>query len=330
MSVTIKDIARLAGVSYSTVSKALNNSPLVRTEKKQRIRELAKQLGYQPNMVAKSLVSKRSMSIGIVLPSFDSSATGVLLEHVHNELLRRRYDVVLSMLPTEAAIDFFLRQRVDGIIAFEDLRPTTVANRMTTELPMVSIGSAPVFSSRYALIDTKRKDAIRQAVRYLHGRGHRSIAYVGVGTEDHPTQYEKVIGFLEEAAARAIPREGSVVIDTKGVSWTHGYAAGRQCALNAQRPSSYITGSYEVTVGFMQAMRDHGLECPEHYSIICYDDVPELAFLPVPITVVGTRCEKYAERVVSILLDQISRDSAAQLIELLDATIIERSSCKTV
>ncbi|MBU6146417.1 MAG: LacI family transcriptional regulator, partial [Paenibacillaceae bacterium] len=172
MSVTIKDIARLAGVSYSTVSKALNNSPLVRTEKKQRIRELAKQLGYQPNMVAKSLVSKRSMSIGIVLPSFDSSATGVLLEQVHNELLRRRYDVVLSMLPTEAAIDFFLRQRVDGIIAFEDLRPTTVANRMTTELPMVSIGSAPVFSSRYALVDTKRKDAIRQAVRYLHGRGH--------------------------------------------------------------------------------------------------------------------------------------------------------------
>lgn len=330
MSVTIKDIARLAGVSYSTVSKALNNSPLVRNEKKQRIQELAKQLGYQPNMVAKSLVSRRSMSVGILLPPMDSIATTALLEHIQVECSLRKYDVILSLLTPEFALDFFQRLRTDGIILFEHPSTSPPKQRLTTDLPLVSIGTCPVFSSRFALVDTKRKEAIRQAVRHLVQLGHQHLAYIGVAQETNATQYEKVAGFYEETYAQNLSRETTSLIDTEKTSWADGYRAGRQFVSLPNRPTGVITGSYELTAGFMQALQDHGLTAPDHYSIISYEDLPEFEQLPVAVTSVGTSITTFAQKVASLLFDQLDKSESAQLLELLEPRIVERQSCRTL
>lgn len=330
MSVTIKDIARLAGVSYSTVSKALNNSPLVRNEKKQRIRELAKQLGYQPNMVAKSLVSKRSMYIGIVMPAMDRVATTALLECINHEFARRKYDIVLSMLPTEAALDLFQRLRVDGMIVFEDSETSSVTNRLNTEIPTVSIGSSHVFGTRYALVDAKRKEAIRQAVRHLYALGHRVIAYCGDARESDHTQYEKVIGFYEEASVQAIPREGTIVLDCEGSTWSHGYAVGQKLVALETRPTAVITGGYELTTGLLQSLKDNHIRIPEDMSLISYDNVSKLADLPVPVTGVGPLIETFAERIATVLIENIQREGSIQMIDLLETTIVDRQSCRAV
>src|SRR5690606_16412833 len=123
MNVTIKDIARLAGVSYSTVSKALNDSPLVKSETRQRIVELAKQLGYEPNHAAKSLVSRRSMTIGVLLPSLERVALSALVSRINDALASRGYEVILSILPPAHAARLFQRLQVDGIVVFEDITP---------------------------------------------------------------------------------------------------------------------------------------------------------------------------------------------------------------
>jgi LacI family transcriptional regulator len=107
MSVTIKDIARESGVSYSTVSKALNNSPLVKPETKKKVLETANMLGYTPNFAAKNLVSKKSRTIGLVWPAIDRIALTALVSKINELVTAENYFMILSVDEADKAIGMF-------------------------------------------------------------------------------------------------------------------------------------------------------------------------------------------------------------------------------
>lgn len=327
MSVTIKDIARLAGVSYSTVSKALNDSPLVRPETKRRIVDLAAQLGYEPNLAAKSLVSRRSMTVGALLPSLERVALSALVGRINDELSHRGYEMILSMLPPTDAVRLFQRLQVDGIVVFEDITPEARhVEPVTTDIPVVSIGSSHIVGSRYALVDVKRKDALRAAVRYLAGLGHARIAYVGDAREADSKQQEKVAGFLEGVFDSGLNADGAFILNSDGNTWRHGYEAGRRLLELEPRPTAVITGAYDVTAGCLRAVQDGGLQVPDDLSLVSYDNIPQLAELDVPVTAVGAPVDRFAERIAAALLDIMASDGPARQTALLDAALEERAS----
>ena len=328
MGVTIKDLARLAGVSYSTVSKALNDSPLVKPETKRRIVELADQLGYEPNFAAKSLVSRRSMTIGIILPSLERIALSALVERINDELSGQGYEVILSILPPHAAVKLFQRLQVDGVVVFEDITPEGAAiDSVTTDIPVLSIGSSHVTGPRYAMVDVKRKEAIKLAVRYLYGLGHRRIVYVGDDRNSDSKQQEKVAGFKEAAFECGLSADIAGIINANANTWSNGYDAGRKLLEFAELPTAVIAGSYDLTSGLLRAVQDGGLIVPDQLSIVSYDHVPQQAELDVPTTSVGAPVDAFAERIAASLLQAIGSDKPMKTIELLDATIAERSSC---
>ncbi|MCI3919238.1 LacI family transcriptional regulator [Paenibacillus sp. TRM 82003] len=327
MSVTIKDIARLAGVSYSTVSKALNDSPLVRPDTKRRIVELAAQLGYEPNLAAKSLVSRRSMTVGALLPSLERVALSALVGRINDELSARGYEMILSILPPTDAVRLFQRLQVDGIVVFEDITPEARrVDSVSTDIPIVSIGSSHIMGNRYALVDVKRKEALREAVRYLAGLGHCRIAYVGDAREADSKQQEKVAGFLEGAFESGLTADGAFILNSDGNTWKHGYEAGRQLLELERRPTAVITGAYDVTAGCLRAIQDGGLRVPEDLSLVSYDNIPQLAELDVPVTAVGAPVDRFAERIAAALLDIMAAEGADRRTELLDAALEERAS----
>ncbi|HZG86650.1 LacI family DNA-binding transcriptional regulator [Paenibacillus sp.] len=331
MNVTIKDIARLAGVSYSTVSKALNDSPLVRPETKTRIVELAAQLGYEPNFAAKSLVSRRSMTVGVLLPSLERVALSALVSRINDALSEKGYEMILSILPPTAAAKLFQRLQVDGIVVFEDITPEERnAEPVATDIPVVSIGASHLVGSRYAVVDVKRKDALREAVTYLASLGHTRIAYVGDAREADSKQQEKVAGFMEGAFACGLAPSDAFVLNSDGNTWRDGYEAGRKLLALEAKPTAVVTGAYDVTAGFLRAVLDGGLRVPDDLSLVSYDNIPQLSELDVPVTAVGAPVTLFAERIAGALLDIMAGSGPARRTELLDAKLEERASATRV
>ncbi|RIX60347.1 LacI family transcriptional regulator [Paenibacillus nanensis] len=330
MTVTIKDIARLADVSYSTVSKALNDSPLVKPETKKRIIELAAQLGYQPNLAAKSLVSRRSMTVGVILPSLERVALSALVGRINDKLAERSYDVLLSTLPPASAVRLFHRLQMDGIVVFEDIAPEAKHNEpVPSDIPVLSIGVSQVNGAKYAMVDAKRKEAIKDAVHYLTRLGHRRIAYVGDHRDSDDKQQEKVAGFLEGAFECGLSSASALVLDSGGNTWKHGFDAGRRLLLN-ELPTAVITGTFDLTAGLLRAVQDGGLHVPDDLSLVSYDNVPQLAELDVPVTAVGPPVDLYAEHIADTLLAIMSSDEAARRTVLLESRIEERDSCRKI
>src|SRR5690625_2016834 len=135
MSITIKDIANVAGVSYSTVSKALNNSPLVKKETKDRIVKIAEEMGYEPNFAAQRLVLKRTKVIGLIWPTIERDVLSTLVTNISKDMNKPLHSMISSDDPVQQLIETIRRLQVDGNILFEANVDDVVK---ATSIPVVS------------------------------------------------------------------------------------------------------------------------------------------------------------------------------------------------
>src|SRR5690606_31719715 len=198
MAVTIKDIAERAGVSFSTVSKALRNSPLVHEKTKEKVLRIAQEMGYEPNIAARQLVSKKSFAIGVVWPSVERATTGALITLINEKLEERSYTTLLSINRMESAIAAFHRFQVDAIFVFYNHEEQVPADfRYATNIPILIYGVAGHVP--YPTIDVRRELATKRVVDHLYGLGHRRIAYIGQPARYDQLQEEKIRMFLARA-----------------------------------------------------------------------------------------------------------------------------------
>lgn len=321
MSVTIKDIAERAGVSFSTVSKALRNSPLVQEKTKQKVLRIAEEMGYQPNIAARRLVSKKSQAIGVVWPSVERATTGALITLINEELEQRSYTTLLSINRIESAIAAFHRFQVDAIFIFYNHEEQVPPDfRYQTNIPILIYGVAGCVP--YPTIDVRRDRATMLAVRHLHELGHREIAYIGEPSRFDLLQVEKIRMFREESERLGI-RHSVVPIDNME---THsGYLAAKRILQQKQRPTAIISGSYDLTRGIMQAAQELKLSIPEQLSIVSYDNIPQSVTLEVPLTTVGVDIAKIADKVTETLLHLMNEESVPLSI-FMEPELVVRSS----
>ena len=326
MSVTIKDIAQVVGVSYSTVAKALNNSPVVREDTKRRIWLVAKQLGYQPNLAAKSLVSKKSKVIGVVWPSVERAALSSLVTHIKDELATRGYDALISIHTLPEAIALFEQMQVHGIIVFEDRTVpfSHPAETIRSQLPLICIGEQA--SVQAPCISVNRKQAIQLAVNQLADKGRTRLMYMGDLSHPSSLQQEKYIGFLEGVVGRHLPTHPQFTIDTKGLTWQDGYKAAKIMLQSDYKPDGIIIGSYELTAGALRAIQESNLRIPEDLSIIGYDNIKHMDHLEIPISAVGVPLEDQACHIAEALLQLMDDPEQIPPLTVLSATYVERGS----
>lgn len=323
MSVTIKDIASLAGVSYSTVSKALNDSPLVKENTKRKIFRIADQLGYVPNFAAKSLVSKKSNTIGLLWPTVERTAVSTLATLINNELEKHSYSMILSINDMNSAIELFNRLKVDGILVFEENHANTNLTR-PINIPILCYGESGYNNIPY--IDVDRKNAIFIAVKHLFSLGHRRIAYIG--DADQRIQKEKYIGFTEGVMKHGLQSHPDMVMQTNGLGWQNGYHAAKKLLASSFRPTAIVSGSYELTIGALRAVKEANLSVPKDISLISYDNIPQMADLEVGMTAVGAPVGEIAKNIVLFLLEQIEQDKdGMSLTRPLESELVIRESC---
>lgn len=326
MSVTIKDIAKASGVSYSTVSKALNNSPLVKTETKNKILKIAKELGYQPNFSARNLVSKKSNVIGVVWPTIERIALSALITEINDTIERNKYSMILSISKINSSVEMFRRFQVDGIIIFEEEEDPFIEPGILQAVPVLSHGVPR--GNPYPVVDVNHKKAISKAVKYLYELNHTDISFIGALTTYDPRQKEKANGYQQMMKQLKLPINKNWLVDTKGLGWYDGYFATKSLLEKGQLPTAIIGGSYDISVGILRAIKEAGLEIPRDISIIGYDNIPQMASLETPLTSIGVPIDKLAHEIVHSLLQLIEQpDEEIPLVQALTPELNDRGSC---
>lgn len=305
--VTSYDVARHAGVSQSAVSRCFKPGASVSPIMRDRVMASARELGYRPNAIARSLITRRSNLVAVVI----SNLTNLYYPEVLSELSQRFSDrgvrVLLFTLPHESDIDLVLEQvwqyRVDGVVAAARLSAAQVKEFEQHQLPLVFYNRYLVDRSVNAVCCDQIEGA-RQLVTRLHAAGHRRFGMVS-GPRDSIVGEERLRGTVESLAALGAPEP---IIVEGDYGYDGGVRAMHELVRRARKAPDAIVCANDVTaIGCIDAARNElGLKVPGQVSIVGFDGVDPSRWQSYKLTTFRQPVQRMAEAAVSILMDRIA------------------------
>jgi DNA-binding LacI/PurR family transcriptional regulator len=306
---SIRDVARVAGVSHQTVSRVLNNHPSIRDTTRQRVLDVMAELQYQPNRAARALASSRSRTIGILSAMSTDYGPASIMTSVESAARASGYWVSIANIdPTvEGSISDALAQlraqAVEGIVVVApQVRVFEALSQLPLDIPYVTLQSTSddghtLFFDQYA--------GARLATRHLLELGHRGIYHLS-GPQDWIEADARMTGFLDEMNAWDAPTTAPILGD-----WTadFGYFAGRELA-RVRDFSAVFASNDQMALGLLHAFRDAGIDVPGDVSVIGFDDIPEAAHFWPPLTTVRQDFAELGRRAVAFLLGELDAEGS--------------------
>jgi DNA-binding LacI/PurR family transcriptional regulator len=290
--VSIKDIARAAAVSHSTVSRALSDSPLVKAETKARIKRLAQEMGYSPDAQARSLVMGRTKTIGLVVTSITDPFIGEIVEAIENTALDHGYSVILSSSRAQpdreiAAVGMLHSKRVDGVIVTSSRVGALYQDHLERlGVPVVLLNSHSAQSGPYTFsISVDDRHGANLATEHLIQLGHRRIAYVE-GPANHSNNLERLAGYRRALAQAGFPFRPALVMPGTGRTGSGERALYR--IMDVDRPPTAVFCYNDMTaIGLMHAARRAGLSIPHDLAVVGFDDIPFASYVCPSLTTIA-------------------------------------------
>lgn len=287
---SIKDIARSANVSHSTVSRALRNSPLVNPATAEKIRKIAAESNFRPSAVGRSLATGRTYTIGVVVASPAQPFVAEVLAGIEEVVSQRGYSVILASSKGDperemATVQQFEERRVDGVLLIAS-RVRSISSSLLAEMqiPMVSVDNQQAPDETCSVF-VDNTTATHAAIRFLVQLGHRRIAYLGDrhGYDSNTLRHDAYRATLESLGLGYDPR--LVVVD--GDSDAEGGMRAMQRLLAvSERPTAVFCFNDMTALGALAAIYQHQLRVPEDLSVVGFDDLPIAAFTQPPLTTV--------------------------------------------
>jgi LacI family transcriptional regulator len=330
---TLEDVAKLAGVHRSTVSRVINDSPNVSPEARKKVQRVIQSTGYQPNAAARSLASQRSNMIGLVLPrSVSSFFTDPFFPHLTQGIAfgcnNNNLSLSLFLAGNREDEDKILprisrRGFLDGILIQAGRPDEFLIDRLTkSNIPVVIIGR-PFAPDGICYIDIDNISAGTKATQHLLDLGYQNIATI-TGNHDSTVTLDRLEGY--QKALTAAGREIRPDLIAEGDFSEHsGYLAMK--ALLPDRPDAIFCQSDIMAAGAMRAIQEAGLSVPEDIAIIGFDDIPIARQLKVQLTTIKQPITKFGIKAVELLIDLIENDTKPARRVILDTEIIVRDSC---
>jgi len=328
----IADVARAAGVSKATASRALSGRGYVSADTRERVVRAAADMGFVVSSNAASLVTGQSRNVGVVIPHLDRWFFTQVLEGIESALIAAGYDLTLYRLSADAdqrrrVFDYFLvRKRVDAVIAIGiALTPNEVDMLVSLGKPIVGVGGE---ISGIATLSIDDAAVSRMATEHVIALGHRRILHLG-GEHDEQADFRvlanRLGGYREALAAASLSRDDD--FRTTVFSIPGGFeSALAVLADHASRPTAIVAGCDEIAIGVIIAARQLGIRVPEDLSVIGIDD-HELSLM-FGLTTVRQVPASQGALAVSLALDELSEPTGAVAPTpvLVPVELIERSS----
>lgn len=323
------DIARLAGVSVSTVSRALADSPLVTEETRQRVKQAVGKTGYVVNQVASGLRLQRSRQILVILPSIANPFFAELVLGIEEEAQARGFGVLIGNTSLmrereEALAKHLLTGAVDGLILLTGRLPSVLAEVAAIETRVVAV-SHGLAGAGLSLVAIDHAAGVRDAVAHLVALGHRRIAHIA-GPENNLLSQLRLTAFR-----RAMTEAGLKVSDKLIAHGDYDFAsgeAGMQALLAADpRPTAVFCTTDAIAIGALKCARTHGLGVPGDLSVVGFDDVPIASVCDPPLTTIHQPRHDLGRAAAALLIDQLANNrSQRHLIELPHRLVVRNSS----
>ena len=329
MSVTIKDVAKAANVSIASASRAMNGHGSVSPEVRRRVDQAARDLRYVPHSGARSLITRRTQTIGVLLPDLHGEFFSELIRGIDQRARADRMHILVSSShgDTDEAIAAIraMRGRVDGLLV---MSPHVDASALREHLPP----SIPVvlMNTPAQAHDAETCDAIavdnyagaRAMVEHLAARGCRRIALVSGPAVNYDAQ-ERLRGY-RDALAASVPGADPIVAEGD-FSEQSGYRAGQELLARPQRPDAIFAANDMMAIGCLFALNEAGVQVPRDMALAGFDDIPIARFVTPPLSTVRVRIADLGQHAMAALMQALQGTRGAPT-QTLPVELVARES----
>lgn len=332
-NLTLEDIARLAGVSRSTVSRVVNDDPNVKEDVRKRVQEVIQTTGYHPHAAARSLASQRSWMIGLVLPRtvsnfFTDPYFPRLTQGVAQACNQHNYTLSLFLVDTkedESRLFPRISRRgfLDGIVLQTGQMGDKLVNRLLkSDFPVVVAGR-PYNAGGVSYIDVDNYQASYNAVCHLARLGYRRIAHI-TGRMNSTTGHDRLDGYKKALQEQGLPLEDCLIAEGE---FTEASGILAMQHLLPLRPEAVYVASDTMAIGAMRVALEAGLRIPQDMAFVGFDDMPNAIQGEVKLTTVRQPIIQFGIQAVEILIDLINNGTKPSRRVIMDTELIVRDSC---
>jgi DNA-binding LacI/PurR family transcriptional regulator len=327
--VTSSEVARRAGVSQSAVSRTFTPGASISPATRAKVMEAARELGYRPNAIARSLITNRSRIIAVVMAYLENLFYPDVLEELGRLLVKENYRLLLFTGlkdgDSDPVFDQLMQYRVDGII----LASTSLSSDLSEEcaaagIPVV-LFNRTTERDAVSSVTTRNHDGGRRVGEFLLAGGHKRFGYIS-GLESSSTNRDRFAGYREVLAAAG---HDDITVGVGNYNRSEAEAAARAMLARKDRPDALFVANDHMAVAVMDVARhEFGLSIPDNLSIVGYDDVGAARWTSYGITTMSQPIEGMVEATVEILMDQISSGEISAEHRVLDGELIVRTSAR--
>lgn len=329
---TLKDVAREANVSVSTVSRVFNNPEKVRPGTRDRVQEAVDTLGYQPSRVARRLRLEdgKASLIGLVIPDIQNPFFADVTRGVEDVAQDHEYALILSNSDEDpakqrVAVDTLKTEDVDGVIvppvSAED---PEVKRLLDSDIAVVCVDRR-MKNARVDTILSDNQQGAYEAVTHLLELGHERIAFIG-GIPRISTSTDRRAGYEQALRDYDVPVDSTLIKESDS-RWERGRKLTIELLALDVPPTAIFTGNNLTTLGALSALNTRGVCVPEDMSIVGYDDVPWAMSLNPPPTVIDQPGYEMGSRAAELLLDRLDAPGRSPTVTTLQPKLIVRQSC---
>jgi LacI family transcriptional regulator len=315
--VTLNDVATLAGVDRSVVSRVINQDPNlnIRPQTRQRVLETIEKLGYRPNAAARSLRTSRAFMFGLFIPDFANPVYAEIIKGAEMAAGSLGYGLMTASsvgvrLARQHYIDLLAQGRVDGLLFAGDESGHELEQFRALRLPWVLVNRRVDGSRRYVILDDERGSRI--AVEHLIGLGHRRIAHLA-GPETADTARRRRAGYMAAMSAAGLPA------DPRLIAHADYTPAGGTAAMSAlmsrdERPTAVLVANVASAVGALHAAYEMGLSVPADVSVIAIHDMPLASHLVPALTTVRMPLSELGRRAIEMIATRAPEDDITEIV----------------
>jgi LacI family transcriptional regulator len=326
---TIKDVAKKAHTSITTVSRVLNNSPhSVNPKTREKVLKAVRELNYRPNILARGLVMKESRTIGVIVPDISNSYYSEITHGIENIANQNGYTVIIcntNRLASKALsyIKVLEERQVDGIIfaGGTDAKKLLESELKKQKTKVILIGNHGI---DFPSVQIDNADGACRAISYLIDQGHRNIGFIK-GPPKSITSRERFQGYKKAMKDNRLPVKEKLIVSGNFTSQS-GYEATRLLLRPKTKPTAIFCANDQMAIGSIKAIRESGYLIPDNISVIGFDDIELASYIRPSLTTVSVPMYQLGQTAMSGLLNIIQEKGVEKKVTLQTKLIIRESS----
>lgn len=335
---TIYEIAKIAGVSPTTVSKVINNYPDVSDKTRAKIQKILNEEKFLPNAQAQFLSTKKTWTLGIVY--FENLGVGLnhpffsgVIEAFKNQADKQGYSLLFGSkndrLKNDTFLEYFKYRCVDGIaIICTDPNDKETLELIESDFPIVVID---MFNKNTSTVTSDSLKGCNLAIKYLYDLGHRKIAHIsGASYSDNWPSIIRKKGYIKAMNKLNLEILDGYIADGVNFDVSGGYNAMKELLNLQERPTAVFTACDKIAIGAINAIKEVGLSVPEDISIMGFDDIEISRYITPRLTTIRQKCDEIGKTAVDLLVKQINEKAKLKINKIIPIELVERDSCKKI